>query len=163
MGIDSRPRGAVSRREARRTGGCARRSEEPCWGDTVRQWRKDGMAIDDTGLCDLGARDGEALCELDGVRLRFTAETVERRARLNDGPQGSTVVLTLRQIDGPADAEPIHLVAYTDAPLSGAACEGRRCGQLDDARAIAERTARRYVCTELFRRAADIIAGDQAA
>ena len=130
----------------------------------MRQWRKDGIAIGDAELCNLAAHDCEAFCELNGVRLRFTAETIDRHPSRRYGRQASTMVLTLRQVGGPQIAGPIHLVDFAEAsPLSSASCEGRRCGQLDDARALADRTARRYVCAELFRKAGEMIAGDEAA
>lgn len=129
----------------------------------MRQWSKDGIAIDDAKLDDLAASDCEALCEFCGVRFRFTAETIlDQSWRLAAG-QGAAAVLTLRQIDGLPAADPIHLVEFTDATQPAlASCEGRQCGQLADALAIADRTARRYVCGELFRKAEHIITGDRA-
>jgi len=130
----------------------------------VRQWHKDGIAIDDVELGDLASSDCDALCELDGVRLRFTAETVAQQPWQPVAAHGAAVVLTLRQIDCPQAADPIYLVEYTDAgPLASATCAARQCRQLADAVEITDRTARRYICTELFRRAQDIIGGDQAA
>jgi hypothetical protein len=130
----------------------------------VRQWRKNGIAIDDAELGDLAASDCEAVCELDGVRLRFTAETITARFWQCAVAQGAALVLTLRQIDSPRGADPIHLVELSGAaPLASRSCEGRQCGQLADALAIADRTARRYVCGELFRKARELIAGHRAA
>jgi hypothetical protein len=130
----------------------------------VRKWRKNGIAIDDAELGDLAASDCEAVFELDGVRLRFTAETIAARFWQSAVGQGAALVLTLRQIDSPPAADPIHLVELSGAArLASRTCEGRHCGQLADALAIADGTARRYVCGELFRKAREIIAGDRAA
>ncbi len=128
----------------------------------MTQWYRDGIAIDDADLGDLAATDGEALCEFDGVRLRFTAETI---ARSPTRPADSTAaLLTLRQVDGSPGADPIYLADFADtAGLDVPHCARRQCGQLADAQAIAERTARRYVCAELFHRAQGIIGGDRAA
>ncbi len=128
----------------------------------MRQWRKNGIPIDDEELCNLASRDGEALCEFGGVHFRFTAETVRSHSSKPIPSRGATVVLSLRQIDRPAD--PIYLVEFADAGLlDSTRCEVRQYGQLNDARRIAGRTARRYVCAELFRKAEGLIAGDQAA
>jgi hypothetical protein len=131
----------------------------------VRQWRRNGIPIDDGDLGDLASSDGEALCEFGGVRFRFTAETIERHPRQAAPRRAAAVVLTLRQIGSPQGAAGgIHLVEFADPGLSDSSrCDARQCGQLADARAIADRTARRYVCAELFRKAQDIVAGDQAA
>ena len=73
-------------------------------------------------------------------------------------------MLTLRQVGAPPASEPIHLVGLADAsPLDTTRCEAWQRNHLADAQAIAARTARRYVCSELFRRAEELIAGDQAA
>ena len=130
----------------------------------MKQWRKDGITITEAELGDLAPSDGEVLCELDGVHFRFTAETIGQQRWRSAPSRGAAVVLTLRQIDGPPSSEPIYLVEFSDASrLDGACSHERQCGQLADAREIADRTTRRYLCAELFRRAGEMIAGDQAA
>ncbi len=133
-------------------------------GGIVRQWRRDGIPIDDEDLGDLASCDGEALCEFEGVRFRFTAESIAGHPVEPAPRHGNAVVLTLRQIGGPRIAGGIHLVEFTEAgPLASASCEERQCGQLADALEITDRTARRYLCAELFHKAQDIVAGGQAA
>jgi hypothetical protein len=143
------PLGAAARR---------RRPIDTPKGDIVRRWSKDGIPIDDEELGDLAASDGEAFCELDGVRFRFTAATIERRPARPAPRHDAAVVLTLRQIDAPRAADPIYLVEFADAGLLASTdCEAQECGRLADALEIADRTARRYVCSELFRKARVII------
>ena len=133
-------------------------------GGTVGQWRADGIPISEEDLADLASRDGEALCEFDGVHFRFTAESVAGHPVGPARRHASTVVLTLRQIGGPRLTGGIHLVEFSDAaPLASASCEERQCVQLADALEITDRTARRYLCAELFHKAQDIVAGGQAA
>ena len=97
-----------------------------------------------------------------GVHFRFTAETVRSHSSKPVPSRGATVVLSLRQTDRPTD--PIYLVEFADAGLlDSTRCEVGQCRQLNDARRIADRTARRYLCTELFRKAEGLIASDQAA
>ncbi len=130
----------------------------------MRQWRKDGIPITEADLGDLATSDGEAYCEFGGLRFRFTAETIGRQAWQPAPPPGAAAVLTLRQVGAPPASEPIHLVGLADAsPLDTTRCEAWQRNHLADAQAIAARTARRYVCSELFRRAEELIAGDQAA
>ena len=130
----------------------------------MRQWRKNGIPIDDKVLCDLASTDGEALCELGGWRFRFTASTIVRRATKPTVRHDAAAVFTLRQIAPTPSADPIYLVEFTDGgPLVSTDCEARQCGQLADAIEIADRTARRYVCGELFRKARCLIGGAQAA
>ena len=130
----------------------------------MSQWRKDGHPIADEEIADLAFYDGEALCELGGVRFRFTVETIDAHVANPARQPAGAVVLTLRQIDCPLVADPIYLVEFAHAgPLASAECEARQCGQLADALEIADRTARRYLCVELFRTAEELIAGDQAA
>ena len=128
------------------------------------KWRKDGRLIADEEIADLASYDGEALCELGGVRFRFTVETVDPHVANPAREPAAAVVLTLRQIDCPLVADPIYLVEFAHAgPLASAECEARQCGQLADALEIADRATRRYLCVELFRTAEGLIAGDQAA
>ncbi len=131
----------------------------------MRQWSRNGIPVDDDDLGDLASSDGEALCEFGDVRFRFTVETVERHRGQAAPGRGAAVVLTLRQIDSPRGATGgIHLVEFTDPQLlDSSGYDARRFGQLADARAIVDRTARRYVCAEIFRKAEEIVAGDQAA
>ena len=130
----------------------------------MRQWRKDGIPIDRADLGDLATSDGEALCEFGGVQFRFTAETVGRQAWRPAPPPGAAAVLTLQQVGAPPASDPIHLVGLADAsPLDATRCKAGQRNQLADAQAIATRTARRYVCTELFRKAEKLSVGDQAA
>jgi hypothetical protein len=130
----------------------------------MRQWRKNGVPIDESDLCDLAANDGETLCELGGWRFRFTARTIRRQAAQLAPRHDAPAVFTLQQVDPTPSANPIYLVEFTDGGhLASAACEAQQCGQLADAVEIADRTARRYVCGELFRQARRLIGGDQAA
>jgi len=131
----------------------------------VGHWHKNGTPLRDAELDDLAAHDGEALLQFGSVRFRLTVETVVSRLRRGVARTGAAVVMTLRQVDGPQPAGPIHLVEFVEAsPLAdGVACEGRRCGQLDNAREIADRTGRRYACGELLRRAQDLVVDDRAA
>jgi hypothetical protein len=130
----------------------------------MRQWRKNGVPIDEKDLCDLASNDGETLCELGGWRFRFTARTIRRQTAQPASGHDAAAVFTLRQVEPTSAADPIYLVEFTDGGhLDTAACEARQCGQLADAAEIADRTARRYVCGELFRQARDLIGGDQAA
>ena len=69
-------------------------------GGIVRQWRRDGIPIDDEDLGDLASCDGEALCEFEGVRFRFTAESIAGHPVEPAPRHGNAVVLTLRQIGG---------------------------------------------------------------
>jgi len=130
----------------------------------VGYWQRNGLLLGDEELGDLAAHDGEAYLQLGSVRFRLTVETVVSRVRRGAARTGAAVVLTLRQVGGPQSAGPIHLVEFVEAsPLADAiACEGRQCGQIDSARAIADRTARRYRCGELLRRASELV-GDRAA
>lgn len=139
----------------------ARKGQRPT-GGIVAEWHRNGILLRDGELDDLAMRDGESMLQLGALRFRFTAETIaSRRDRAAGG--GSAVVLTLRQIAGPRGVEPIHMVEFVNAPLqSTLACEGPRCGQLAQARELADRTARRYACGELFHRA-ESVAGGQAA
>ena len=123
------------------------------------------MLLRDGELDDLAARDGESFLQFGSVRFRLTVETVVSQVRRGAARAGAAVVLTLRQVGGPQSAVPIHLVELVEAsPLADAvACEGRRCGQLDSACEIADRTARRYRCAELLRRATELVADDRAA
>jgi hypothetical protein len=130
----------------------------------MRQWRKNGVPIDEHDLCDLAANDGETLCELGGWRFRFTARTIRRQTSQPAPRHDAAAVFTLQQVEPTSSADPIYLVEFTDGGhLASAACEERQCAQLADAAEIADRTARRYVCGELFRQARDLIGGDQAA
>jgi len=130
----------------------------------VGHWQRNGLLLGDEELRDLAAHDGEAFLQFGSVRFRLTVETVASRVRRGAARAGAAVVLTLRQV-GPQSASPIHLVEFVEAsPLADAvACEGRQCGQIDSARAIADRAARRYRCGELLRRASELIGGDRAA
>ncbi len=131
----------------------------------MRHWHRDGITLRDGELDDLAARDGEAFLQFGSVRFRLTVETVVSRLRRGVARAGAAVVLTLRQVDGPEAAGPIHLVEFVEtSPLADTvACEGRQCRQLDNAREIADRAARRYVCGELLRKAQDMVADDRAA
>lgn len=128
-------------------------------------WHKNGVLLRDGELDDLASRDGEAFLQFGSVRFRLTVETVVSRLRRGVGRAGAAVVLTLRQVGGPEATGPIHLVEFVEtSPLADSvACEGRQCRQLDNAREIADRTARRYVCGELLRKAQDLVADDRAA
>lgn len=128
-------------------------------------WHKNGILLRDTELDDLAARDGEAFLQFGSVGFRLTVETVVSRLRRGVARAGAAVVLTLRQVDGPEVAGPIHLVEFVEtSPLADTVtCEGRQCRQLDNAREIADRTARRFVCGELLRKAQDMVADDRAA
>ena len=127
-------------------------------------WQRNGLLLGDEELGDLAAHDGEAILQFGSVRFRLTVETVVSGVRRGAARAGAAVVLTLRQVGGPQSAGPIHLVEFVEAsPLAEAvACQGRQCGQIDSARAIADRTARRYRCGELLRRATELV-GDRAA
>ena len=128
------------------------------------QWCRDGIAINEQDLGDLAAGDGETLCEFAGRHFRLTAETIERQPEHPAAPGAAAAVLTLRQIDRPQAADAIYLVEFADAGLlDSSRCEASQYGQLADAMKIADRSARHYVCAELFRRAQDLIGGGRAA
>ena len=131
-------------------------------GGIVTQWHRNGIVLREGELGDLAMRDGESILQLGALGFRFTAETIESRHGAGGG--GSAVVLTLRQITGPRGLEPIHMVEFVNASLpSTLACEGPRCGQLAQARELADRTARRYAFDVLLQRAESLVAGDEAA
>ena len=159
----------IATNEAARTAGvpmvyCALCTGPRLTGGIVGHWHKNGTLLRDTELDDLAAHDGEAFLQFGSVRFRLTVETVVSRLRRGVARAGAAVVLTLRQVDGPQPSGPIHLVEFVEtSPLADTvACEGRQCGRLDNARRIADRTARRYVCGELLRKAQDMV-GDRAA
>lgn len=130
----------------------------------MRQWRKNGVPIDENDLCELATNDGEMLCELGDWRFRFTARTIHRQAAQPAPHHDAPAVFTLQQVEPTSSADPIYLVEFADGGhLASAACEARQCARLADAAEIADRTARRYACGELFRQARDLIGGDQAA
>jgi hypothetical protein len=129
----------------------------------MRQWRKDGLPVDDEDLAALGQTDTVALIEYAGTMFRFTAETIAGHHSRQGQRSGGTVVLALREL-GVADSDrAIYLVDFADAgPFEDIHCDSE-CASLAQAGETAYRAARRYVGVELFHRAQELIGPGQVA